>query len=122
MGAADRINKRSALPSLVEVLCRRLSGLFAAFLMTEDSFPEGENDFSPDPDRTEAGFGSQEPEFGSQESEDFASSFAPEESSPGGVDVSFALTMARTWVKEHQTKAMLGAFATGVVVGSLLRE
>lgn len=95
--------------------------------MTEDSFPEGENDFSPDPDRTEDGFesqefGSPEPEFGSQGSEEFASSFAPADSPAGGIDASFALTMARTWVTEHQTKAMLGAFAAGVVVGSLFRE
>ncbi len=95
--------------------------------MTEDSFPEGEKDFSPDPDRTEDGFGSQEfgsqePEFGSRESEEFGSSFAPGGSPAGGIDASFALTMARTWVTEHQTKAMLGAFSAGVVVGSLLRE
>lgn len=95
--------------------------------MTEDTFPEGENDFSPDPDRTEDGFGSQEfesqaPEFGTQESEEFGSSFAPGDSPAGGMDASFAVTMARTWVTEHQTKAMLGAFAAGVLVGSLFRE
>jgi hypothetical protein len=88
--------------------------------MTEDSFPEGENDFSPDPDRTEDGFGSQE--FGSQESDPFSSSFDPGSSPDEGMDVSFALTMARSWVTEHQTKAMLGAFAAAVVVASLLPQ
>jgi hypothetical protein len=34
----------------------------------------------------------------------------------------FALKMARLWVEEHQTATMLGAFATGVVVGALFRD
>ena len=34
----------------------------------------------------------------------------------------FALDMARMWVKTNQKKAMLGAFATGVFVGSLFRD
>lgn len=35
---------------------------------------------------------------------------------------SFALDMARMWVKEHQTSVMLGAFAVGVAAGALFRE
>lgn len=84
--------------------------------MTEESFPEGNEGFSPEPDRTEGGSRAQDPE-------DFASSFAPPEgASSDGLDASFALTMAKTWIKDHQTKAMLGAFATGVVLGSMLRK
>jgi len=30
--------------------------------------------------------------------------------------------MARMWVKSNQKKAMLGAFAAGVFVGSLFRD
>jgi hypothetical protein len=41
---------------------------------------------------------------------------------PSGLDASLALTVARSWVKQHQTLTMLGAFATGVVLGSLLRD
>jgi hypothetical protein len=35
---------------------------------------------------------------------------------------SFALDMARMWVKEHQTSVMLGAFAVGVAAGALFRD
>lgn len=40
----------------------------------------------------------------------------------GGLDASLALGMARSWVEQHQKLTMLGAFATGVVLGSLLRD
>jgi hypothetical protein len=38
------------------------------------------------------------------------------------LQASFALDLARAWVKDHQRAAMLGAFATGVVLGSLFRD
>ncbi len=41
---------------------------------------------------------------------------------PSGLDATLALSLARSWVKQHQKLTMLGAFATGVVLGSLLRE
>lgn len=43
-------------------------------------------------------------------------------SSSWGDRSAFALDMARMWVKTNQTKAMLGAFAAGVFVGSLVRD
>jgi len=39
-----------------------------------------------------------------------------------GLDPSLALELARSWVREHQNATMLGAFALGVFVGSLLRK
>ena len=33
-----------------------------------------------------------------------------------------ALFVAKLWVREHQTKALLGAFAAGAFLGSLLRR
>jgi hypothetical protein len=33
-----------------------------------------------------------------------------------------AWDMTRMWVKEHQTAAMLGAFAAGVFVGAYVRD
>jgi hypothetical protein len=33
-----------------------------------------------------------------------------------------AWDMTRMWVKEHQTTAMLGAFAAGVFVGAYVRD
>lgn len=38
------------------------------------------------------------------------------------LQASFALNVARTWVKDHQKASMLGAFATGVVLGALVRD
>ena len=35
---------------------------------------------------------------------------------------SFALSAARLWVQRHQKASMLGAFAVGVFVGSMLQE
>lgn len=37
-------------------------------------------------------------------------------------EVSFALSAAKHWVREHQKASMLGALAVGVFVGALLRE
>lgn len=48
--------------------------------------------------------------------------FSPSGASSMGLDASLALELARSWVKQHQTATMLGAFATGVVLGSLMRE
>lgn len=47
----------------------------------------------------------EKPEFGQEEMEE-----------------SFAVDMARLWVKQHQKATMLGAFAVGVFVGALLRD
>ena len=45
---------------------------------------------------------------------------------PGGssrqAQVRMAWDMTRMWVKEHQTTAMLGAFAAGVFVGAYVRD
>lgn len=38
------------------------------------------------------------------------------------MDGSFAVDMARIWVKQHQKAVMLGAFGVGVFVGALLRD
>jgi len=83
--------------------------------MTDQSFSEGER-FSSKSNPSEDEFDAESseespPEFGS------LGGGAPEE-----LDASFALTLVRTWIAEHQTKAMLGAFAAGVLVGSLFRE
>lgn len=55
--------------------------------------------------------------------------FGPDTSSPGGAPApqggssfTMAWSVARMWIKEHQREAMLGAFATGVVVGAYLRD
>lgn len=34
----------------------------------------------------------------------------------------FALELSKEWVRQHQTVAMLGAFAVGAFVGALLRD
>jgi hypothetical protein len=68
---------------------------------------------SPSPDDNAAGFNeaeappweTEDPEFGQE---------APDES--------FAVDMARLWVKQYQKATMLGAFGIGVFVGALLRE
>lgn len=33
-----------------------------------------------------------------------------------------ALEVAKAWVQEHQTAAMLGAFALGAFIGALMRD
>lgn len=79
--------------------------------MTEDQpDPQGPNDFSADPDP----FGEQ-PEAG-------PSPFDDQSAPSSGDEANFALDMARIWIKEHQTKSMLGAFAVGVFVGALFRD
>lgn len=68
---------------------------------------------SPPPDDDAAGvdeaeappWGTEDPEFGQEDP-----------------DESFAVDMARLWVKQHQKATMLGAFAVGVFVGALLRD
>ena len=51
-----------------------------------------------------------------------AESPSEENRSSWGDRSAFALNMARMWVKSNQKKAMLGAFAAGVFVGSLFRD
>ena len=57
------------------------------------------------------------PSFGASEA-----SGEPDPLSSAKMQASFALSIARSWVEEHQTASMLGAFATGVVLGSLFRD
>jgi len=74
--------------------------------------PESPDPFSS-PDEDAVGFNeadappweTEDPEFGQE---------APDES--------FAVDMARLWVKQYQKATMLGAFGVGVFVGALLRE
>lgn len=40
----------------------------------------------------------------------------------GDMSPSFALDMARLWVRRHQKASMLGAFGVGVFIGVLLRD
>jgi hypothetical protein len=40
----------------------------------------------------------------------------------GGDSAGFAYEMAKMWVRDHQKTAMVGAFATGVFLGALLRD
>lgn len=37
-------------------------------------------------------------------------------------EVAFALDVAKMWLRDYQKEAMVGAFATGVFLGSLLRD
>jgi hypothetical protein len=37
-------------------------------------------------------------------------------------DAQFAIELGKEWVRQHQTAAMLGAFALGAFVGALLRD
>lgn len=71
----------------------------------ETSDPTSPDAFSP----TEAG-----------EEPGFSTSF--EETAREQSSASFAVDVARLWVREHQKPAMLGAFAVGVFVGALLRD
>jgi ElaB/YqjD/DUF883 family membrane-anchored ribosome-binding protein len=34
----------------------------------------------------------------------------------------FAVEMAKKWVRQHQTAAMVGAFAVGTFIGALMRD
>lgn len=79
--------------------------------MSEDrTGPTGTDGFSPGPDPSR-----ERPETSPPPFED--------ESAPSlGDRSSFALDMARMWIKEHQTESMLGAFAVGVFVGALFRD
>ena len=63
---------------------------------------------------------SAEPSFG----EDAPPSWAEEDQTgmPDGVSAALATDMARSWVRRHQTATLLGAFATGVFVGAMLRD
>jgi hypothetical protein len=38
------------------------------------------------------------------------------------LQASFAIDVTRAWIKDHQKATMLGAFATGIVLGSLFRD
>jgi hypothetical protein len=80
----------------------------------ESPDPESPDPFSsPSPDKDAVGFDeaeappweTEDPEFGQEDP-----------------DESFAVDMARLWVKQYQKATMLGAFGIGVFVGALLRE
>jgi hypothetical protein len=55
---------------------------------------------------------------------DEGASFAGHEeaSSDAFVQSQLAIEMAKTWVRQHQTAAMVGAFAVGAFVGALMRD
>lgn len=79
------------------------------FVMSENRFdPEDEPSFSP-PEEEES------PPWDAPSASEGASPSFEEQSS-------FAWEMAKMWIKEHQTTAMLGAFAVGVFAGALFRE
>jgi len=55
--------------------------------------------------------------------QDEASSFGEEHPSADAFATSrFAMEMAKGWVRQHQTAAMVGAFAVGAFVGALMRD
>ena len=90
---------------------------FPSVRSNERSIPIRMSDASSD---TGASFSSSpDPDFG-RDWEDEGPSI--ENGSSWGDRSAFALDMARMWVKTNQKKAMLGAFATGVFVGSLFRD
>jgi hypothetical protein len=89
---------------------------------------------SPDPESSDPEFsdpGSPDP-FSSPSPGDDAAGFEEAEVPPWETegpefgqeapDESFAVDMARLWVKQHQKATMLGAFGVGVFVGALLRD
>lgn len=85
--------------------------------MPDDSVPDDPFDDSSSDDP----FGDVRPSFG----EGGPEPTEPPSDPPGaaaGLDPSLALSLARSWVREHQNVTMLGAFAVGVFVGSLLRD
>lgn len=81
--------------------------------MPDDPFSDGSS--SDDP------FGDLHDSFEDQAPEDPLGG-APGPAASGALEPSLALELARSWVREHQNATMLGAFAAGVFVGSLLRD
>lgn len=59
---------------------------------------------------------------GPDEGPSFDSSGGPMPDGMGGDSAGFAYEMAKMWVRDHQKTAMVGAFATGVFLGALLRD
>jgi len=81
-------------------------------------------DSSSDPEFSES-FSSSSPEPGAKGFDEPADSPPWDGDGPefgDEMEGSFALDMARIWVKQHQKAAMLGAFGVGVFVGALLRD
>jgi hypothetical protein len=62
-----------------------------------------------------------EGEFGDLASEFEGSGFDPSDAG-GDSGAGFAYEMAKMWVQDNQKTVMLGAFATGVFLGALLRD
>jgi hypothetical protein len=106
--------------------------------MTDSTDPttsgDADNDASPASDAPDS---ARIPDFGAEASDSFSeeergfgsgpSSFgsADDPSFSAGEDAmgtSMMAEMASLWVREHQTASMLGAFATGVFLGALLRD
>lgn len=51
--------------------------------------------------------------------------FGRREASPAGDEweqAQLAFDVAKAWVQEHQTAAMLGAFALGTFIGAMMRD
>lgn len=57
------------------------------------------------------------PPFGAKE---HAAADAP--ATDGFSEAQFALELGKEWIRQHQTAAMLGAFAIGAFVGALMRR
>jgi len=75
-------------------------------------------DSPPDPDS-----GDSRPPFSSPAEGPDAPSWEGETENLGDdLSPSFALDMARLWVRRHQKASMLGAFGVGVFIGALLRD
>lgn len=108
VGRAEKLlSKSSALVSFVDQL--------PCIVMSEPQDSSEDDPFSPPEPEGENPFSEESP-FGSSEAPDFDAPGA------GSGQLSMAWNVARMWIKEHQREAMLGAFATGVLVGAYLRD
>ena len=83
--------------------------------------PSAAPNFSPD-DGEDDPFAEFEASFDAPDGPGGGGDFGPSGPSATGLNAALALDLARSWVKQHQKATMLGAFATGVLLGSLLRE
>lgn len=89
------------------------------------SAPDPFGDLDPGGTRgseAEAPFGTDAFEGPDGDGPSFDSSGGPMPDGMGGESAGFAYEMAKMWVRDHQKTAMVGAFATGVFLGALLRD
>jgi hypothetical protein len=101
--------------------------------MARDDAPDafGEGPFAgrdagePDPDERDPFAGPSSPEGRQPYQEAGSASDFGGEASRGSAwrqQGRFAVQMAKAWVKDNQTTAMLGAFAVGVFIGAITRD